>query len=99
MVDKAIYWSSKSRFQSCQEVYVSRIDRSQINIQKKGFEFTPFRPNVSNEIPLKSANLEPDVELISFERKGERRTLIATEMHYHHVAQGELAGEPYLVTF
>ncbi len=78
---------------------MSRIDRSQIDIQEEGFQFVPFRPNVGNEISLQSAGLKPDVELISFERNGERRTLMAKEMHYHHIAQGELAGEPYLVTF
>jgi len=78
---------------------VSRIDRSQINIQEEGFQFVPFRPSAGDEMSLKSAGLKPDVELISFERNGERRTLMAKEMHYHHIAQGELAGEPYLVTF
>ena len=78
---------------------MSRINRSKIDIQKEGFEFTPLRPTSEHEIPLAQAGLKPDVELVSFERNGERRTLIMTEMHYHHVCQGELAGEPYLVTF
>lgn len=78
---------------------MSRINRSKLNIQAKGFQFTPFRPTEDHEILLKAATLKPDVELITFERGGERRALIMTEMHYHHVCQGELAGEPYLVTF
>jgi hypothetical protein len=49
--------------------------------------------------PLVSANLQADTEVILFERGPERRTLLASEMAYHHVAQGELAGEPYLVSF
>ncbi len=78
---------------------MSRINRTKINVQKKGFEFTPFRPTAEHELPLAQAGLKPEIELITFERNGERRALIATEMHYHHVCQGELAGEPYLVTF
>ncbi|MEM9777210.1 MAG: hypothetical protein AAF902_21705 [Chloroflexota bacterium] len=78
---------------------MSRINRSKINIQKDGFEFTPFRPTHESEMPLTDAGLKPDIELIAFERNGERRVLLLTEMHYHHVCQGELAGEPYLVTF
>ncbi|MEM8856767.1 MAG: hypothetical protein AAGD96_00505 [Chloroflexota bacterium] len=78
---------------------MSRIDRSKIQVRKNSFEFTPFRPTSSSEIQLAKANLKPEVEVLAFERNGERRVLILTEMHYHHVCQGELAGEPYLVTF
>jgi len=39
------------------------------------------------------------MELIAFERGGMHRAFLAREMAYHHVAQGELAGEPYLVSF
>lgn len=41
---------------------------------------------------------DDDVVLV-LERGGHRRGLLARQMGYHHVAQGELAGEPYLVTF
>ena len=43
--------------------------------------------------------LRDDEELLLFERGGQTRALLLREMAYHHVAQGELAGEPYLVTF
>jgi len=64
----------------------------------KGFAFEPF------QVPLKGTslstlNLPPDLELIVFTRGGMRRALIAREMAFHHVAQGELAGQPYLVSF
>ncbi len=43
--------------------------------------------------------LAKDEMVLVFERGGERRGLLARQMGYHHVAQGELAGEPYVVTF
>lgn len=78
---------------------MSRIDRSKMNIKAKGFRFRPFRPQAKHEKPLATANLADNVELLVFERKGLRRALIVKEIAYHHVCQGELAGEPYLVTF
>lgn len=65
---------------------------------KIGFFFKPFAVP-PHGLPLKQANLYPDEELIVIERVGEHRALLAREMAYHHVAQGELAGEPYLVSF
>lgn len=50
-------------------------------------------------ISLNELRLPPDLELIIFSRNGMRRALIAHEMAYHHVAQGDLGGEPYLVSF
>ena len=49
--------------------------------------------------PLAEAKLAGDHFLLVFERGGERMALDATQMTYHHVAQGELAKEPYVVTF
>ena len=58
------------------------------------------RFNVTNDgVPLNEANLKPQEVLLVFERAGERRALLQKQMVYHHVAQGELAGEPYLVSF
>ncbi len=65
----------------------------------KGFAFEPFVVPTGAGVPLASLGLAPDMELIVFSRSGEFRALIAREMAYHHVAQGELAGEPYLVSF
>ena len=67
-------------------------------LSQKGYAFKPFQVPVRG-IPLEKLVLPPDLELIVFSRRGERRGLIAREMAYHHVAQGELAGEPYLVSF
>jgi hypothetical protein len=65
---------------------------------KIGFFFKPFDVP-SHGHPLAQAKLNPNDELIILERKGKYHALLAREMAYHHVAQGELAGEPYLVTF
>ena len=78
---------------------MSRIDRSKINIAKKGFRFEPFRPTTKHESLLGNANLKGDTELLAFERGGQRRAVLGTEIAYHHSVQGELAGEPYLVTY
>ncbi|MCP4197770.1 MAG: DUF3179 domain-containing protein [Proteobacteria bacterium] len=60
--------------------------------------FKPFRPN-DNGVPIEDTNLKPGTKLVVFERGAERRALLFKEMVYHHVAQGELDGEPYVVTF
>ena len=49
--------------------------------------------------PLRSVNLPHDAELIVAERKGKQVAFLVRHMSYHHLAQGELAGEPYLVSF
>ena len=68
------------------------------NLLKIGFFFKPFVVP-SHGLSLAQTNLHPDEELIVFERDGMKRALLAPEMAYHHVAQGELAGEPYLISF
>ncbi|MDP7253517.1 MAG: hypothetical protein QGF00_28220 [Planctomycetota bacterium] len=50
-------------------------------------------------IPLAEAGLGPKDKLLVFERNGQRRALLQHQMAYHHAAQGDLAGEPYLVSF
>lgn len=67
-------------------------------LKRRGFLFEPFSvPSVG--LPLARLSLPPDTELIEFARGTEVCALLAQEMAYHHVAQGELAGEPYMVSF
>ncbi len=75
------------------------VDRSHAVITRRRFQFVPFRPPADQGEPLGDAGLADDEELIIFERHGLRRALVVREMAYHHVAQGELAGQPYLVSF
>ena len=49
--------------------------------------------------PLSAAELDPEEQLLVVERGGQRRALLVRQMTYHHVAQGTLAGEPWLVAF
>jgi hypothetical protein len=69
-----------------------------IPLSKKGFAFPPFIVPVHG-MPLAALSLPGETELLVFSRGGTWRGLVAREMAYHHVAQGELAGEPYLVSF
>ena len=78
---------------------MSRIDRSKLNILEKGFRFEPFRPTAKSKTLLANVKLKDDTQLIAFERSGQRRAVLLSEAMYHHIVQGELAGEPYLVTF
>lgn len=78
---------------------MKKIDRSKIKVSKRRFRFRPFHPESNHAHLLKDQHLPPDTELMAFERGDQRRVLLVEEMMYHHVAQGDLAGEPYLVTF
>lgn len=73
-----------------------QIDRSKARV-KNNFQFSPFNP--SNAVPLASAGLRPNEDLLVMERSGKRHAFILRQMTYHHVAQGSIAGEPYMVTF
>ena len=76
----------------------AHIDRRNMKVRRRGFQFQPFRPTGDGG-SLASAGLPDDEELLVFGREDQHRALIMRQMVYHHVAQGELAGEPYLVTF
>ncbi len=74
------------------------IDRSATKTRKNGFQFVPYRPQ-GEGLLLAEAGLREDEELLVAERGGQRIAFVARQMGYHHVAQGEMAGKPYLVTF
>ena len=64
----------------------------------RGFAFPPFHVPADG-VPLSSVDLPRDLELMTVTRAGSTRAFVAREMAYHHVAQGELSGEPYVVSF
>jgi len=66
-------------------------------IVRKNFQFKPF--HTKNAVPLASANLNLDEDLLVFTRAGKDFALILRQMVYHHIAQGKINGEPYLVSF
>ena len=78
---------------------MSRIDRRKRLISRKGFRFKPFRPTDDHQIPLASLKMDDDVELLTFARNGQHRAILVTQAIYHHLIQGELAGQPYLVSY
>jgi len=57
--------------------------------------FTPSGPGVA----LSEAGLKPNVELIVAERNGDQIGFLMRELSHPHGAQGELGGEPYVVSF
>jgi len=64
-----------------------------------------------NFIPLRDPEWQPlrdarrsrevadDTPVLVFEVAGRTLTLVSSQMAYHHVAQGEMSGEPWMVTF
>ena len=54
-------------------------------------------------VPLREArnarDVSDDTPVLVFEAGGETLVLVSSQMSYHHVAQGEMAGEPWMVTF
>ena len=76
------------------------VDRSKLQIEaKEKFAFNPHRPQENESVPLSQAGLRKKTELLIFERGGQVRCVDLPSVSYHHVVQGELAGEPYMVTF
>lgn len=74
------------------------INRSRSLLVRKAYLFEPFSVP-ERGLPLSALRFPVDTELILFSRGNQTRALLAREMAYHHVAQGELGGEPYLVSF
>ena len=47
----------------------------------------------------RAGNVADDTPVVVFEAGGKTLVLVSSSMSYHHVAQGEMAGEPWMVTF
>jgi len=60
--------------------------------------FEPFATPNRGEA-LAKAQLHPDEALLLMERNGVVKTFLLKQMTYHHIAQGEANGEPYLISF
>ncbi len=63
--------------------------------------FDAFYPTTTERLAdaLKSRDVREDTGVLVVEVAGRRLALVTRQMAYHHVAQGEMAGEPWLVTF
>lgn len=63
--------------------------------------FDPFYPMGSRSLQevLDERLVDDETPLLVLEVGDQTLALLTAQMAYHHVAQGELAGEPWLVTF
>lgn len=63
--------------------------------------FDAFRVSETRSLAdaLKDGAVERQTPLMVMQRDEATLALITTQMAYHHVAQGNLMGEPWLVTF
>lgn len=61
------------------------------------------RFDIGSTEPLKELvrrkRIKPDDEVLIVERAGKRMAFSLYQMTYHHVAQGELAGQPFILAF
>ena len=78
-------------------------DEFDIDIARVGVggRFQPFR--VTETEPLQGAisanKLQADTRVLVMEHPAGRLAFITDQMVYHHVAQGETNGEPWMVSF
>lgn len=63
--------------------------------------FDAFRVSETRSLAdaLKDGAVERETPLMVMQHEGATFALITSQMSYHHVAQGNLMGEPWLVTF
>ena len=66
-----------------------------------GSRFEPFR--VSDSEPLRDAlssgKVQGDTRVLVMEHPAGRLAFLTDQMTYHHVAQGDIDGEPWMVSF
>ena len=48
---------------------------------------------------LRAGDVSDDTPVLMFEAGGSTLVLVSSQMSYHHVAQGDMNGEPWMVTF
>ncbi|UCC64310.1 MAG: hypothetical protein JSV36_04445 [Anaerolineae bacterium] len=63
--------------------------------------FAPFRvtSTVSLQDALARGDVRRDARVLVAERDAATLVLLTRQLSYHHVAQGEAAGEPWLVSY
>jgi len=76
---------------------VGEFDLSKAHLKDKPV-FQPFRVPGQGEA-LQKARLKPQEELLLIEKRGSVKSFLIKQMAYHHIAQGEAGGEPYLISF
>ena len=75
-------------------------DASRADLLSKD-QFEPF--SVTKTVPLLDAlekgHVDKDTPLLVFQREGKTVALLAVQMSHHHVAQGDISGKPWMVSF
>ena len=66
-----------------------------------GSKFEPFRVNETQLLSdaVTAGVVESDTRLLLMEHSAGWLALLTDQMAYHHVAQGDIAGEPWMVSF
>ena len=88
---------------NAQAASVPRVPGFDVNraMLRDGSRFTPFLVEETQLLreALDQGVVDDDTPILVLEREGQRLALITREMMFHHVAQGEMAGEPWMVSF
>lgn len=63
--------------------------------------FTPLRDPEWQSLRAvqRSGDLTDETVVVTFDVQGKTLVLVSSQMSYHHVAQGDMEGEPWMVTF
>lgn len=63
--------------------------------------FTPLRDPEWQSLrrALRAGEVADETTVVTFDVGGKTLVLVSSQMAYHHVAQGEMEGEPWMVTF
>ncbi|MFQ5907235.1 MAG: DUF3179 domain-containing (seleno)protein [Thermoplasmata archaeon] len=77
--------------------YLTEFDASRARLREPDM-FQRFRVPAMGE-PLADAGVDPGEMLLIVERGEVRRAFLVSQLSYHHLAQGALGGQPYLVSF
>lgn len=66
-----------------------------------GSRFEPFRVGQTQSLrqALAAGVVASDTRLLVMEHAAGQLALLTDQMAYHHVAQGDIAGEPWMVSF
>ncbi len=66
-----------------------------------GSRFEPFHVSETQSLrdALAAEVVKSDTRLLVMEHAAGRLALLTDQMAYHHVAQGDIAGEPWMVSF
>ncbi len=63
--------------------------------------FTPLRDPEWQSLrgARRAGDISDETTVLTFDVRGKTLVLVSSQMAYHHVAQGEMEGEPWMVTF